>query len=253
VIIRNIAFEDSYDCFPQWAPTDGATGNWNSLYDAISVRNATHVWIDHDSFADRLTADSTLPEYFGRIYQVHDGHVDITNESDLITVSWNHFREHDKVMLIGSSDGATADRNKLRVTLHHNLFENVGQRTPRVRFGRVHVYNNAFKVNVPERYVYSWGIGIESQIYAENNHFRVEPPVTPDQFIARFNGTALRVSGTLLNGVSDNSALDPIAAYNAVNDPDLLDTVSWTPTLFLPIEDTRDVPVSVQSGAGPFH
>ena len=33
----------------------------------------------------------------------------------------------------------------LRVTLHHNLFESIGQRTPRVRFGKVHVYNNLYR------------------------------------------------------------------------------------------------------------
>ena len=29
--------------------------------------------------------------------------LDITNASDLVTVSWSHFGAHDKVMLIGSS------------------------------------------------------------------------------------------------------------------------------------------------------
>jgi pectate lyase len=37
-------------------------------------------------------------------------------------------------MLIGNSDQATEDRGHLRVTLHHNLFDDIGQRTPRVRF-----------------------------------------------------------------------------------------------------------------------
>jgi len=124
---------------------------------------------------------------------------------------------------------------------------------PRVRYGKVHVYNNAYKVNVPERFVYAWGVGIQSQIYAENNHFRVDDPVTPDQFLERFNGTALYEFGSLLNGVTGNSAVDVVAEYNAVNDPDLVDAVSWTPTLFLPVEDTSSVPVSVQTGAGPFH
>jgi hypothetical protein len=59
--------------------------------------------------------------------------------------------------------------------------------------------------------------------------------------------------GSLLNGVTGNSAVDVVAEYNAVNDPDLVDAVSWTPTLFLPVEDTSTVPVSVQTGAGPFH
>src|SRR5262245_17240750 len=47
VIIRNLNLVDTADCFPEWSPTDGATGNWNSAYDSISIRHATHVWIDH--------------------------------------------------------------------------------------------------------------------------------------------------------------------------------------------------------------
>src|SRR6185436_6057719 len=37
IIIRNITFVDAFDCFPQWDPTDGSTGNWNSQYDNISL------------------------------------------------------------------------------------------------------------------------------------------------------------------------------------------------------------------------
>ena len=124
IIIRNITFLDTYDCFPEWSPGDGALGAWNALYDSISLRDTRNAWVDHNTFADRETADSTLPVHFGVLYQVHDGLLDITNASDLVTVSWNRFENHDKVMLIGSSDGATADIGKLRVTIHHNLFEN---------------------------------------------------------------------------------------------------------------------------------
>ena len=45
---------------------------------------------------------------------------------------------------IGSSNTVGADVGKLRVTIHHNRFANVGQRVPRVRFGQVDVYNNYF-------------------------------------------------------------------------------------------------------------
>jgi len=100
IIIRNLTFRDTYDCFPQWSPNDGALGNWNALYDSIALRDSDHVWIDHNAFEDVDTADETLPVYFGRIFQVHDGQLDITNASDLVTVSWNEFRDHDKVMLI---------------------------------------------------------------------------------------------------------------------------------------------------------
>ena len=36
VIVRNISFQDTADCFPEWSPTDGITGNWNAAYDSIS-------------------------------------------------------------------------------------------------------------------------------------------------------------------------------------------------------------------------
>jgi pectate lyase len=252
IIIRNLTFQDTFDCFPQWDPTDGSQGNWNSQYDSISLRNATHVWIDHNTFEDRDTADENQPSYFGRLFQVHDGQTDITNASDLVTVSWNVYRDHDKVMLIGSSDGATADRAKLRVTIHHNLFENVNQRAPRVRFGQVHVYNNYYKIKHGTRYSYSWGAGIESQMFAQNNFFWTNGTETPDQFIDVFKGTAIHVEGTLVDGPADKNAVDVLAAFNAVNDPDLGGNVGWTPVLFVDLERTRHVLPSVQSHAGPF-
>ena len=254
VIIRNLSFEDTYDCFPQWSPTDGAQGNWNAQYDAISIRNSTHVWIDHNRFSDLATADALLPTHFGRLYQVHDGLLDVTNESDLVTISWNRFSHHDKTMLVGSSDSAVADRGKLRLTLHHNLFEDVGQRSPRVRYGQIHLYNNHYTVSTQAagHYGYSWGVGVESQIYAQNNHFRVDDAVLPEYFIDRFNGQRIHVAGTLLNGVSTNSAIDPLAAFNAANGNTLDGTVDWTPTLHGLIDSTGTVPVSVKQGAGPF-
>ena len=255
VIIRNLTFEDVADCFPEWAPTDGATGNWNSLYDAISVRNATHVWIDHNTFRDRLTRDDRLPTYFGRLYQVHDGHVDVTNASDYVTVSWNRLLNHDKVMLIGSSDSATAsDQNRLRVTLHHNFIAGVGQRVPRVRFGQVHVYNNFYKVQHVPNYGYSWGVGKESQIYAENNFFITDKSVALADLIERLSGTRITAIGTRRAGEKAGAFVDVVAAWNALNDPDLLPDAGWAPVLYGPAgmaEPTNDVPGSVESGAGP--
>ena len=257
IIIRNLTFEDTYDCFPAWSPTDGELGSWNALYDSISLRDTNHVWIDHNTFVDRETADENLPHYFGVLYQVHDGQLDITNASNYVTVSWNRFENHDKVMLIGSSDNAPADVGKLKVTLHHNLFEDLGQRVPRVRYGQVHIYNNYYKIGNPENYVYSWGVGIQSAMYAENNFFRVNPStgITPDMFIERLNGTAIFETGTMLNSPSQSGqhSLDVLEAYNAVNDPDLLDGVGWTPSLFVDLMETQDVPPAVESGAGPFN
>jgi pectate lyase len=252
VIIRNITFEDAFDCFPQWDPTDGALGNWNSSYDNISLTGATNVWVDHNTFNDGEHPDSAQPVYFGRPFVIHDGAVDITNASDLATVSWNRFLEHDKVMLIGSSDSATADVGKLRVTVHHNVFDSNVQRTPRVRFGQVHVYNNYYVVNAGT-YGYSWGVGVQSQIYAENNYFVTEGTVDPSRFISRFNGNLIFIGDTLLNGHSKQSHIDVLAIYNAARDPDLSNAVTWKPTLVGEFHPTQAVAGVVRNTAGTFN
>ncbi|MBB6092530.1 pectate lyase [Povalibacter uvarum] len=253
IIIRNITFQDTYDCFPAWSPTDGSQGSWNAQYDSISLRDTNNVWIDHNTFEDKATQDQDQPHHFGVLYQVHDGLLDITNASDLVTVSWNRFRNHDKMMLIGSSDSATADRGKLRVTLHHNLFDGIGQRAPRVRYGQVHIYNNYYKIERLPNYQYSWGVGIESSIVAESNFFKTDKTVTPDQFIGRFNGTQIYAEGNQLNGTPVKNVFDPVAAWNAVNDPDLVPTVEWLPVFISGYELTKYVPASVQNDAGPFN
>jgi pectate lyase len=43
IIVRNLNFIDTYDCFPQWAPNDGTLGSWNALYDSISLRDANNL------------------------------------------------------------------------------------------------------------------------------------------------------------------------------------------------------------------
>ena len=256
IIVRNLSFVDTYDCFPQWAPTDGAQGSWNALYDSISLRDSNNVWVDHNRFEDVETADDSLPTKFGVLFQVHDGLLDITNASDLVTVSWNVFRDHDKVMLIGSSDNAPADVGKLRVTLHHNLFDDLGQRGPRVRFGQVHIYNNYYKICSTPGYAYSLGVGIQSQIYAEENFFLVDPgAIALARIIGRFNGTNIFEAGSLVGSgprpASQARYVDLVAEYNAVNNPDLVPTVGWAPALFRNLHNAHAVPPRVTLQAGP--
>jgi pectate lyase len=245
VIIRNIHFLDTADCFPAWDPTDGPTGNWNAAYDSISVRHATHVWIDHNRFADVRTRDDAQPAYFSRQYQMHDGHVDITDESDFITVSWNQFASHDKVMLIGNSDGAVVDRDRLHVTVHHNLFDGVGQRAPRVRFGRVHVYNNVYRADRNTNYRSSWGAGVESQIVAENNFFDMGTMFGPVEVIDGKKGTRLTATGNCWRDrEADCAPVDLVGAYNKNFDPDLKPDAGWTPSLYGPASGPENVMVA---------
>ena len=249
VIIRGLTITDAYDCFPAWDPTDGDTGNWNSEYDTLSLTEASHVWIDHNEFSDGDNPDSEQPTYFGRPFQVHDGLIDITNASDLVTVSYNRLHDHDKTMLIGSSDSRTTDRGKLRVTIHHNQFRNLGQRVPRVRFGQVDVYNNHYiqREDAPVEYVYSWGVGVESHIVAERNVFTLPLSIGPEQIIENFRGTRITENGNLVNG----RRVDILAAYNAANDPDLAEVPAFSPLLRRTVHPAVAVPVIVAVHSGP--
>jgi pectate lyase len=244
VIIRNMRFEDAHDCFPQWDPTDGATGNWNSEYDNLTLMGATHVWVDGCEFSDG--DDTQLPTYFGRKYEVHDGLFDMVNGTDLVTASHNYFHDHDKSLLLGNTDKPTFDVGKLRITLHHNLFENLGQRAPRVRYGQVHVYDNLFVIPDAAQYTYSLGVGVESKIYAENNYFETTRGVNPSTIVHYWKGTAIHASGTLVNG----RPVDLVAAYNAAFDPDLGTDVGWQPTLFTHMDPAFAVPRLVRDKAG---
>lgn len=248
VIIRNLTFVDAADCFPRWDPTDGDTGNWNSEYDNLSVTGSTHVWVDHDTFTDGDNPDSAQPLYFGRPYQVHDGALDITNASNLVTVSWNRFADHDKTMLIGSTNNPANDRGKLKVTVHHNHFRDTLQRLPRVRFGQVHVYDNYYEI--PADVVYALGVGVESAIVAESNVFALDRAVSPDALLFDWGGTVLTARDNLVRTGHHTRPVDLVAAYNAVNDPDLGADAGWTPTLHTRITPARQVPALVSRNAG---
>jgi pectate lyase len=233
VIVRNLTFDDAFDCFPQWDPTDGSAGNWNSNWDNVSVRRGSNFWFDHNRFTDGDNPDSGLPSFFGRLFQVHDGALDITHTADLVTVSYNLFTNHDKMMLIGSTNNpGGGDPGLLNVTLHHNRMDGIVQRAPRVRFGQVDVYNNFYQVPVADPYEYSWGVGVESMTYVENNYFSLGTGVDPADVIGEFDGTAITELGTWVRtGSGFGRPASILDAYNAVNDPPLGDDVGWTPEL----------------------
>jgi pectate lyase len=115
-----------------------------------------HIWIDHNTFRRPV-----------------DGSIDIVRGADYVTVSWNHFAGTDKSMLIGHSDGAAStDIGHLKVSIHHNFFDNSRQRHPRVRFGEpVHVYNNYFLGNE----LYGVASTENAGVLVEGNYFASVP------------------------------------------------------------------------------
>ena len=237
VIIRNIMFESPYDDFPSWDPNDGPDGSWNSQYDSVTIRGGTHIWIDHCHFEDGQQPTET---YFHREYEHRDGLVDIVNQADDITMSYNVFERHNKAILIGNSDAKTADDGKLNVTLHHNYFHNLVQRAPRVRFGKVHVYNNYYQTddeNGAYRYAYSLGVGKNSKIYAENNVADIDGRTYQD-FVKVFGGTEF----TAVNNIFNDEKID---AFN-----EHLSPVAWAPERYIKIDDVSAVKEKVLQHAG---
>jgi pectate lyase len=103
--------------------------------DAIHIQFADHIWVDHNN----LSSDMTHGKDF------YDGLVDVTHASDFVSVSWNFIHDHFKVSLVGDSDNNGAqDTGHLHVTYYDNWFQNFDSRTPSLRFGTGHVFNNYF-------------------------------------------------------------------------------------------------------------
>jgi len=126
--------------------------------DGITVQASTKVWIDHNAFSSDLD--------HGKDY--YDGLLDINHASDYVTVSWNTFKNHYKGSLVGHSDNnASEDTGHLRVTYHHNWFDQVNSRIPSLRFGTGHFYDNY--VVGAETAVHS---RMGAQMFVQNNVFR---------------------------------------------------------------------------------
>ncbi|THV33904.1 pectate lyase family protein [Glycomyces buryatensis] len=248
IIVRNLGVHDAYDCFPSWEGD-----SWDAQFDNFEISASTHVWLDHLTVTDgdAATNDYASPVIWEHKVERFDGGIDVVRASDLVTLSWNHIDTHDKTMLIGNTDSTNYDEaDKLRVTVHHNWFETTSQRSPRLRWGQAHVYNNYFTYDAESGYpyFYSLGAGKESAIYAENNAWDM-PGVDPALAIGNYGGTGIHVEGSEFNG----EEIDLLAAYNEANPTKSLSgEVAELPAVHGKIHDTDEVAELVmrRSGAG---
>jgi hypothetical protein len=109
-----------------------------------------HIWIHHNTFLG-----------------TSDGQLDIKRGSSYGTVSYNHFVNGQKTLLLGRSDDDDAqDTGRLKITYHHNWFDHGNSRHPRVRFAETHVFNNYYD-NIGN---YGIGVGKMCRVYSENNY-----------------------------------------------------------------------------------
>jgi len=145
VIVQNILFEGSGD-------------------DMLKINNkCENIWIDHCTIRDSETG----------ISKDVDGGLDITRASKNITVSYCHFYNHDKNMLIGHSDSETGD-TAITVSIHHCFFDGTIQRNPRVRYATVHLYNNFYVGNS----TYGVASACNAKVLVENCYFKNVPSPT---------------------------------------------------------------------------
>lgn len=201
VIIRNLYIESPVDVAPVYESGDG----WNAEWDCITISSSKYVWVDHVTFSDGSFTDDEYTTKNGEKYVQHDGMFDVKKGSDYITASYNIFENHDKTSLIGHSDSnSSQDTGKLHITYHHNLFQNIEQRAPRVRFGTIHAYNNAYigdKNADVYAYQYSFGVGKNGSILSENNYFEISGISSGCNVVKSFSsGKLFKDSGSVLNG-----------------------------------------------------
>ncbi|MGW1229215.1 pectate lyase family protein [Streptomyces sp. NPDC002530] len=123
--------------------------------DAIGMESdVRNVWVDHTS----LEASGGEDEGF-------DGLFDMKDNTQYVTLSYSTLRNSGRGGLIGSSE---TQLDNGYVTFHHNLYENVDSRTPLLRGGTAHIYDNYYvKLNKS-------GINSRAGAHAkvENNYFK---------------------------------------------------------------------------------
>jgi pectate lyase len=99
--------------------------------DAIGMESDVHnVWVDHAT----LEASGGEDEGF-------DGLFDMKDNTRYVTLSYSILRNSGRGGLVGSSE---SDLSNGYLTYHHNLYQNIDSRTPLLRGGTAHIYNNYY-------------------------------------------------------------------------------------------------------------
>jgi pectate lyase len=224
VIVRSLTIV-GYNCTDN--PSDCSGGA-----DAVTVeRQAHHLWFDHDDISNGS-----------------DGNLDITHASDFITVSWTKFHYsgrrtdpagaaggHQFSNLIGHSDSnASEDTGHLTVTFHHDWWaDNVVERMPRVRFGRVHLFDNLYTAAGDD---YCVGVGVNADILDENDVFvGVKNPIDSQDYSN--SASIIQSSGDLFQTTTGTTQ-------------DIGGT-AFTPPYPYTLDPASDVETAVKNGAGP--
>jgi pectate lyase len=216
VIVRNLKVV-GFNCTD--SPSDCSAGA-----DAVHVEgNAHNLWFDHMDVSDGS-----------------DGNLDITNGADFITISWTKFhyssRRTDPVAgsnghrfsnLIGAADTVTSDAGHLNVTWHHDWWaDNVNQRMPRVRFGKVQVFNSLYTAVGDSACI---EVGVSCNIRSENNVFQ---------------GVSNTVDSSHSNAASIIQSIGNLGSNTNIGG------AAFTPSYSYTLDPASSVAAAVMAGAG---
>ena len=178
------------------------------------------MWVDH------VTLEASGGESEG-----YDGLFDMKNDVKYVTLSYSILRNSGRGGLIGSSETDTANSF---ITFHHNLYSNLDSRTPLLRGGVAHIYNNSY-VNLNESGINSRA-GAKAKV--ENNYFKNSKDVL-GTFYTDQAGT-WQVAGNIFDNItwsarsSENNPAGPnVTSTTSVSIPYSysLDGASCVPTL----------------------
>ena len=125
--------------------------------DGISLKQSVGVWVhNNDVFYGNAGSDGDQAK--------GDGSMDLKENSQYVTISYNHFWDSGKMSLCGMK----SESGENWITYHHNWFDHSDSRHPRIRTMSVHVYNNYYDGNSK----YGVGTAKDSEAFVEANYFR---------------------------------------------------------------------------------
>ena len=133
--------------------------NWGggSDGDGITLKQSVGVWVhNNDVFYGNAGSDGDQAK--------GDGSMDLKDNSQYVTISYNHFWDSGKMSLCGMK----SESGENWITYHHNWFDHSDSRHPRIRTMSVHVYNNYYDGNSK----YGVGAAKDSEAFVEANYFR---------------------------------------------------------------------------------
>ena len=158
--------------------------------DGITLKKSVGVWVhNNDIFYGDAGSDGDQAK--------GDGSMDLKDNSQYVTISYNHFWDSGKMSLCGMK----SESGENWITYHHNWFDHSDSRHPRIRTMSVHVYNNYYDGNAK----YGVGAAKDSEAFVEANYFRN----CPYPMLSSMQG-----SDVLTGGIFSGENGGVIKAYN---------------------------------------